>query len=388
MSIESGGEQLVDRVLKIGLVLDDTLDTPDGVQQYVLRVGEWLTAQGHDVHYLVGHTTRTDVPNLHVLSRNVRVRFNGNRMSMPLPASGRRLRAFVNDMQFDVLHVQVPYSPFMAGRLLSVVGNTTAVVGTFHILPYSRLVTFANRMLGLLNRRTGQRFDQMLATSAPAAAFAKRVYGYAADVLGNPINLAAFSGATSDNAALTIVFLGRLVERKGALHLLRAVAYLREHGLYDGDFRVIIGGKGELRPQLEQFVHEHGLQDMVSLPGFVDEAAKPSYLAQADIAIYPSTGGESFGIVLLEGMAAARGVVLAGDNPGYASVMEPYADQLFDPADTRAFAQKLARYLSHPADRARAAKEQRQYVRRFDINVTGAELLRVYAKALQSRRRS
>src|SRR6185369_17609889 len=92
--------------MKIGLVLDDTLDTPDGVQQYVVRVGSWLAAHGHDVHYLVGHTTRHDVQNVHSLSRNLRVKFNGNRMSMPLPASPRRLRAFFATQKFDVLHVQ------------------------------------------------------------------------------------------------------------------------------------------------------------------------------------------------------------------------------------------------------------------------------------------
>jgi phosphatidylinositol alpha-mannosyltransferase len=78
--------------LKVGLVLDDSLDSTDGVQQYVLTVGAWLTSQGHEVHYLVGKTTRTDLPNIHSLSRNIRVRYNGNRLSIPLPASKRRLR--------------------------------------------------------------------------------------------------------------------------------------------------------------------------------------------------------------------------------------------------------------------------------------------------------
>src|ERR1700760_451276 len=104
--------------MKIGLVLDDTLDTPDGVQQYVIQVGTWLTAQGHEVHYLVGATERTDIPHIHSLSRNLKVKFNGNRMSMPLPTSKRTLKRFLHEQQFDVLHVQVPYSPFMAGRLL------------------------------------------------------------------------------------------------------------------------------------------------------------------------------------------------------------------------------------------------------------------------------
>ena len=72
--------------MKIGLVFDDSLDSTDGVAQYVLALGDWLDDQGHEVHYLVGETHRTDLPNLHSLSRNVRVTFNGNKLGMPLPA--------------------------------------------------------------------------------------------------------------------------------------------------------------------------------------------------------------------------------------------------------------------------------------------------------------
>lgn len=376
--------------MKIGLVLDDTLDTPDGVQQYVLQVGSWLSDQGHEVHYLVGETVRTDIPHIHSLSRNLKVRFNGNRMSMPLPGSKRKLRKFLNEEQFDVLHVQVPYSPFMAGRLMLAAPASTAIIGTFHILPYSRMVTVANYALGILNRRSGKRFDQVLAVSAPAGKFAQKTYGYVTKVLPNPVRLAQFADAASTSQDVNIVFLGRLVARKGALQLLQAVAYMRDQALYEGPFKVIIGGKGELKPVLEQFIREHNLTDIVTLAGFVAEEDKANFLAAADIAVYPSTGGESFGIVLLEGMAAARGVVLAGNNPGYASVMQPYPDQLFDPGDVKTFAARLAWYLDedHQAARERAAMLQHEYVRHFDVEVVGANLLATYAQALQSRRQS
>jgi phosphatidylinositol alpha-mannosyltransferase len=372
--------------VKIGLVLDDTLDTPDGVQQYVLQVGGWLAEQGHEVHYLVGNTTRRDIPNIHSLSRNMHVRFNGNRMSMPLPANVRQLRVFLSQEAFDILHVQVPYSPFLAGRLLQVAPRQTAVVGTFHILPYSRLVTLANHGLSVLNRRSGRRFDRMLAVSAPAQKFARDVYGYHAEVIPNPVRLDQFDGTRSASTSTNIVFLGRLVERKGPLQLLQAVAEICERQLYSGDFQVIIGGKGELLPELQRFVTAHNLGDRVTFAGFVAEADKAAFLAQADVAVYPSTGGESFGIVLLEAMAAARGVVLAGNNPGYTAVMQPYPDQLVDPNDIEAFAEKLAWYLDHEMARERAAVLQGQYVRRYDVNVVGQELLKVYGQALQSRR--
>lgn len=371
--------------MKIALVLDDTLDTPDGVQQYVLQVGRWLDSQGHDVHYLVGNTLRKDIANVHSLSRNLQVRFNGNRMSMPLPVNRRKLKRFLAEQQFDVLHVQVPYSPFLAGRILKTVPLATAVVGTFHILPYSHLVAAANRVLALLNHTSAKRFDQMVAVSAPARKFARQVYGYDTEVVPNPVNLSQFESATSIDPSLNIVFLGRLVARKGALQLLRAVAYVREHNMFEESFQVSIGGKGDLLPELERFTRAHHLEEVVTFHGFINEAEKAMFLAQADIAVYPSTGGESFGIVLLEAFAAARGVVLAGDNSGYASVMQPYPDQLFEPDDTVAFAEKLAWYLAHPMGRARASEAQHEYVRHFDIGVVGGELLEVYRKALQSR---
>ncbi len=373
--------------MRIGLVLDDTLDTPDGVQQYVLNVGAWLSDQGHDVHYLVGNTSRSDIAHVHPLSRNLKVRFNGNRMSMPLPASRKRLRAFFAEHQFDVIHVQVPYSPFMAGRLLKLVPETTAVVGTFHILPYSRMVRSANRALGVWNKRSGSRFDQMLAVSEPAREFAEKTYGYHdVAVVPNPVRLAQFEDARSDDAGLNIVFLGRLVERKGALQLLKAVAYVREQRLYDGDFTVRIGGKGELLPKLQAFAATHHVAECVRFDGFIGEDVKAGFLAAADVAVFPSSGGESFGIVLLEAMAAARGVVLAGNNPGYASVMQPFPEQVFDTQNVRAFAELLATWLQDASGRTGIAHRQHAYVRQFDIAEVGGRLLQVYAQALQKRR--
>lgn len=374
--------------MKIGLVLDDGLDTPDGVQQYVTHVGAWLSSQGHEVHYLVGETTRRDIENIHVMSRNVHVRFNGNRMSVPLPTSRKRLKIFLKEHDFDILHVQAIYSPFMAGRLILSASATTAVIGTFHNLPYSKLVAWSNWILARLNYRSGKRFDRMLAVSSPARTFSKKWYGYDSEVLPNPVDVQRFSAGVSTSDELTVVFLGRLVERKGAQYLLQAIDLILKDRLFTEKFRVLIGGKGELIGEMQDFIEQKGLQEVVSLKGFIEETDKPDFLAQADIAVYPSTAGESFGIVLLEAMAASRGVVLGGNNPGYSSVLSPYPDQLFDPTDVRAFAEKLAWYLDHQAARERATELQHQYVQHFDTSVVGTKLLEIYNEALQSRRSS
>lgn len=374
--------------LTVGLVFDDSLDRPDGVQQYVQRVAEWLTAQGHEVHFLVGETMRTDLANVHSLASNVRVKFNGNTMSMPLPTPKNQLKKVLAEHDFDVLHVQMPYSPFMAGRLIKLANPQTAIVGSFHILPYSRPVMFANRLLAVVNRHSSERLGTVMAVSPPAQAFAQKLYGYAGEVVPNPIRVADFtvSSVQTKRSVPRIVFLGRLVERKGARYLLEAVAYMRSHDLYKGKFEVIVGGKGELLEPLQRYVREAGLKDVVSFAGFIPETDKAALLSTADIAVFPSTSGESFGISLLEALAASRGVVLAGDNPGYRSVMHGFPEQLFDPRSTPAFAALLAEWLHDNEKRRIVSKKQQAYVRQFDIAVVGAAVEKVYREALQLQR--
>ncbi len=372
--------------LVVGLVFDDSLDRPDGVQQYVQRVAEWLLSEGHEVHFLVGETTRSDLANVHSLARNLRVKFNGNTMSMPLPTKKRDLQTVLDTYDFDILHVQVPFSPLMAGRLMRLAKAKTAVVGTFHILPYSPLVVLANRLLAAANAPACKRITAMMAVSPPAKTFADELYHFDCQVIPNPIRVSDFPpepsviGRTSHTPR--VVFLGRLVERKGARQLLQAVAYLHEHKLYDGVFEVVIGGRGEQLDSLRQYVQDHGLMDIVSFPGFIPEDEKAALLASADLAVFPSISGESFGISLLEAMAAARGVVLAGNNPGYASVMHGLDERLFDPLQTADLAATLAQWLRSESKRLKAAEQQRTYVEQFDIDHVGRQIEKVYTAAL------
>lgn len=374
--------------LKIGLIIDASLDPPDGVQQYVVSLGEWLRSKGHDVHYLAGQTEKRQLPNIHSLARNVGVMFNGNRTTVPLPARRRNLRRFIQQQQFDVLHVQTPHHPFMAQHLITAAGPTTAVIATFHILPYAWLSRLGNRLLASWLRPSLRRIDTMLAVSPAAAEFEKHSFGLPVEVLPNVIDYQLFQEARPlkdyDDDRLTILFLGRLVPRKGAQLLIEAVALLEREKL--PPFRVLVCGKGPLQPKLEQLIAERRLQAIVTLTGFVSEADKPRYYASADIAVFPSRGGESFGIVLLEALAARKPMVLGGDNPGYASVMAPRPDLLFDPDDAAALATKLRHFLTDQSERQTAAAWGTAYASNFDTAIVGRKLLAVYRRALRKRR--
>jgi phosphatidylinositol alpha-mannosyltransferase len=376
--------------LKIGLVLDSGLDKPDGVQQYVLALGEWFGNQGHEVHYLVGQTKRQDIPNVHSLSRSVKVRFNGNSGSIPLIAGRRKLRRFLAAEKFDVLHVQMPHHPLLAQRIVLAAGPRTAIIGTFHVAPYNRLVTSGNKVLGRWLRPSLRRFNQIVSVSPAAAAFARETFHIETEVLPNVIDYQRFHTAGSlapyeDKSTLTILFLGRLVPRKGCQQLLQAIA-LMSTAKDLPKFRVVICGRGPLEAKLRQFVSRHRLKSLVAFAGFISEADKPRYYASADISVFPSSGGESFGIVLLEAMAGGRSTVLAGDNPGYRSVMAPQPDLLFDPKDARVLAEKLAYYLTHDPARQAMQAWAANYAKTFDVTVVGVKLLDMYQKALRKER--
>jgi phosphatidylinositol alpha-mannosyltransferase len=371
--------------LKIGLVLDDTLDTPDGVQQYVLTLGKWFSEQGHDVHYLVGESTRSDLQNMHSLSRNIGVRFNGNRMSMPLPTSRTKLRKFLQEKQFDVLHVQMPYSPWLAHRIMLAAPRSVALIGTFHIMPYSQLVRLANHGLGLLLGRSLKRLDAVFAVSSAAKEFAMKAFRLQeVGVLPNVTDEQWFRHAKPlpqyDDNVLTIMFLGRLVPRKGCATLLEAVTILKQRKQLP-KFRVVICGKGPLEVELKQYVADQRLEEIVTFAGFVPEDEKARYVASADIMAFPSSGGESFGIVLIEALASARPVVLAGDNPGYHAVMSPRPDLLFPATSAFDLANKLTTFLRGETEREQTLRWQSEYAKQFDVEAVGTKLLKTYADA-------
>jgi phosphatidyl-myo-inositol alpha-mannosyltransferase len=371
--------------MKIAFVLDDSLDKTDGVQQYVLTLGKWFKSQGHDVHYIVGQTERTDIPNIHSLSRNVQVHFNQNRLSTPLPASKKRIRLLLEQENFDVLHVQLPHSPFLAARVINAASPATAIIGTFHIIPFSSLETTATFLLGAVLRRNLKKFDRIYSVSKPAAYFAKRSFNISTSILPNAVDINFFHSARAikkyDDGFINIVFLGRLVERKGCRYLLEAIERLHRQQRLEG-VRVLICGKGPLQPSLEEYVKSRHLKKVVHFTGYVSELDKARYLKTAHIAAFPSTGGESFGIVLLEAMAAGSEVVLGGDNIGYRSVLGGQPDQLVAPVNVNDFARTLDHFIANARARRIAKKWQDKVIVQYDVRVIGKKLLGDYQTAL------
>lgn len=376
--------------LTIGFVFDDTLDALDGVQQHIITIGTELARRGHDVHYLVGETHHSPVPQTVSLARNVMVSFNGNRMRIPLPVRKREIRAALAHNNYDILHIQAPYSPLFGGRVLECAPQSTGVVATYHIAPIDRRARYGGRALGLVNAHSHRRVDEVIAVSQVAAQYAQFTAHTHGTIIANPVNVEKFATAahraTRDAAHPHIVFLGRLVPRKGAQLLLEALDYGERHGMFPmPGLHVTIAGDGPLMDDCVQRAAR--LRTPVQFVGTVDEG-KADLLASADVAVFPAIGGETFGIVLPEAIASGAGVTLAGDNPGYRWTMRGDEDALFSvgPDHARVLAERIERALTDAPWARRLHAREEALLDRYNVQAVTDEVEQVYARAIADRR--
>ena len=376
--------------LTIGFVFDDTLDALDGVQQHIITIGTELARRGHDVHYLVGETHHSPVPQTVSLARNVMVSFNGNRMRIPLPVRKREIRAALAHNNYDILHIQAPYSPLFGGRVLECAPQSTGVVATYHIAPIDRRARYGGRALGLVNAHSHRRVDEVIAVSQVAAQYAQFTSHTHGTIIANPVNVEKFATAahraTRDAAHPHIVFLGRLVPRKGAQLLLDALDYGERHGMFPmPGLHVTIAGDGPLMDDCVQRAAR--LRTPVQFVGTVDEG-KADLLASADVAVFPAIGGETFGIVLPEAIASVAGVTLAGDNPGYRWTMRGDEDALFSvgPGHARVLAERIERALTDAPWARRLHAREEALLDRYNVQAVTDEVEQVYARAIADRR--
>ncbi|HVX58128.1 MAG TPA: glycosyltransferase family 4 protein [Candidatus Saccharimonadales bacterium] len=372
--------------LKVGLVFDDTLDSSDGVAQYVKTIGRYLSGQGHEVRYLVGESRTTEWADgkVYSLAKNIKVRFNGNKLSMPGLSRRRQIKKVLRDEDFDVLHIMVPYSPLMAARVINMAAKKTAIVGTFHIFPAGWLSRAGSKLLRLWLSRNIRKFDKMLAVSKASAQFARSAYKLDPVVVPNAVDVSSMSRPRVKKQK-DIVFVGRLVDRKGCLYLLKAFKLLATEL---SDVNVTVVGAGAQDQTLKRYVKSNGLDGRVRFAGFVSEEEKAELLSGAAVACFPSLYGEAFGIVLIEAMAAGSGVVLGGDNPGYRSVLGEHEELLINPTDTAAFSQRLKTLLTDKQLAADLHAWQERSIKQYDVKIVGEHIESIYRSLIANKNKN
>lgn len=331
--------------MKIGFVVDDHMGRPGGVQEYVRGLRHELERRGHrTVIFSGGGGSREHgvVP----VGISLPLRGSGSSTSIPLTVVPPwRLRRLLMEEACDVLHVMAPYSPTLGGRLL--VSSRAAHVMTFLVAIEPAWYRQALGLLATVQRRSLDRFDQRIAISGAAARSGRALYG--GDYLIVPVGVAVERFRPPDerparDRLFTIVYVGRLERRKGVAHLLRAVARLERQTL---DFRVEIGGDGPERAALERLASELGLR-RVRFHGYITPEALPGFLHSGDVFCAPATYAESFGIVLVEAMAAGLPIVAAA-NAGYAEVLAAHPGNLLvPPGNDHLLAGALAACMAAP----------------------------------------
>ncbi|HET7530200.1 MAG TPA: glycosyltransferase family 4 protein [Mycobacteriales bacterium] len=365
--------------MRVGLVSPYPWDVPGGVVAHVRDLAETLLRLGHDVAVispvddddapLPGWVTRA--------GRTVPVPYNGSVSRLVFgPVSAARVRRWLQDGDFDVLHLHSPET--LSLSLLALMNARGPIVATFHAAaPRSRILALLQSPLQVQMEKLAGR----IAVSPAARKTIVEHLGGDAVVIPNGVHVDRYAGAApldgwpGEGGALG--FVGRIDEpRKGLEVLLDAMPMLwRAHPR----LRLLVAGPGEL---------DDDLDERVVLLGQVDEATKARVYRSADVFVAPNTGGESFGIILLEAMAAGTPIV-ASDLDAFRRVLESGpggpaapAGALATVGDAESLAHACAALLGSPARRQALRAAGGSLVARYDWQVVGREILRVYETAI------
>jgi phosphatidylinositol alpha-mannosyltransferase len=355
--------------MRIGIVCPYSLDVAGGVQAHVLDLARALTGLGHHVDVLAPAGPDTPVPaGVTRAGKAVGVPYNGSVARLTFgPVSLARVRRWLRDGNFDVLHVHEPTAPSLS--FLALVVAEGPVVATFHTsTERSRtLAAFGGVIQPLLEKVTAR-----IAVSPSARRVQVRHLGGDAVEIPNGIDVAAFA-PTGPRAADTVAFVGRFDEpRKGMAVLLGALPALVERF---PEIEILVVGRGDEDGLREQ---AGALAGHLRFLGQVDDAQKASAMRSADVYCAPNTGGESFGIVLVEAMAAGTTVV-ASDLDAFRRVLDDgRGGRLVPVDDPGALAAGLIDVLADDAARARYIGCARELVQRYDWSVVARQIMRVY----------
>jgi phosphatidylinositol alpha-mannosyltransferase len=356
--------------MKIGIVCPYNIYLGGGVQEYVIALREGLEKRGYDASIITPQPNRTKNKTADPPAKTIMIGgaapFRGIDTTVQVSASvgTEKLKTMLRREDFDILHFHEPWIPILSRQILS---RSSAInIGTFHAaLPNRRLSKTFERVVTPYTKSILKYLDVCTAVSEPATLYLRSLsQSRQIRIIPNGIDLAKYQNSGQPPAkhdTKTIYYVGRLEKRKGVRYLIDAFDLLTQS---DSSYQLIIAGDGPERNKLKEYADENKIKNIRFL-GYVNEDYKRKLFWESDVFCSPAIHGESFGIVLLEAMAAGCAVV-AGSNSGYASVMKDTgAISLVNPRDTLEFARRLSIMANDEPLRKTwrqwAAREIRQY---------------------------
>ena len=329
--------------MKIGLVSPYVYPLPGGVTQYVRFLYENLRLRGHEVRILTSShgLQRSSEGDVIRLGKGFSMPANGSMGTITLsPRYVSQAHDLLERERFDVLHFHEPFVPFLSLVLLN--QSRSVNIGTFHAYGgWSPAYEFGRRVMGSY----AERLHGRIAVSAAARHFIDRYFPGDYKVIPNGVDIDRFRKAVPltrwQDGTKNILFVGRFEPRKGVLDLLKAYRLLRRTGV---DCRLLLVGGGPQEREARRYVATRRLQGVHFL-GRVTDDERNQLFRTADVYCTPATGRESFGIVLLEAMAAGAPIV-ASDIHGYKGVVRRGQEALLvPPKDHKELALALGRIL-------------------------------------------
>lgn len=360
--------------MRIGMVCPYSFDVPGGVQSHVLQLAEVMIERGHQVSVLAPMSPETPLPDYVVSAgKAVPIPYNGSVARLRFgPVTYRKVKKWLAEGDFDVLHLHEPGAPSLSLLALDIAEGP--IVATFHT---STTKSMAMSVLGGMLRPRFEKIVGRIAVSDLARRWQMESVGSDAVEIPNGVDVGSFASAPLldgyPRPGRTVLFLGRYDEpRKGMATLLAAMPAVVQRF---PDVQLLIVGRGdenELRSQATDFV------DHLVFLGQVDDAGKASAMRSADVYCAPNTGGESFGIVLVEAMAAGTAVV-ASDLDAFRRVLQDgELGRLVPIEDCDALAEALIAVLEDDALRHRYVAAGSEAVHRYDWSVVASQIMRVY----------
>jgi phosphatidylinositol alpha-mannosyltransferase len=356
--------------VKIGLVCPYIYPDGGGVAQHVGYLYENLRLRGHDVRIITAshgpqRSSEGDVIRVGV---GFSVPTNGSMGTLTFsPRYLGQLKRMLEREQFDLLHFHEPFVPFLSLFLLR--ESTSVNVATFHAYAgFSPSYEFGKRFLGGYAGRLHGR----IAVSAAARHFIDRYFPGDYKLIPNGVDIARFDRAVPigrwQDGTRNLLFVGRHEPRKGLLDALKAYRLLRKTGC---DCRLLVVGTGPQEREARRYVATRRLHGVEFL-GRVSDSQKAQLFKNADVYVSPATGGESFGIVLLEAMAAGTPIVCS-DIHGYKGVVRRDREALLvPPRSPKALAHAVATLLNEEETRVAMSRAGRERAEEFSWpRVTG-----------------
>jgi phosphatidylinositol alpha-mannosyltransferase len=368
--------------MRIGLACPYSWDVPGGVQQHIRDLAETLIELGHDVSVIAPADDDKPLPDYVVpAGKAVPVPYNGSVARLAFgPLSVSRVRRWVKEGNFDVLHVHEPTVPSLS--LLACWVAAGPIVATVHTaMPRSRVLLAAQPVL----RSALEKIDGRIAVSEAARTTLVEHLGGDAMLIPNGVATRRYRHADPltgwPGTGGAIGFLGRMDEpRKGLPVLLKAFEILAPRR---ANLRLLIAGPGDAEEQSLRLPPE--LRQRALFLGEVTEEDKIRVLHSVDVFCSPNTGGESFGIVTAEAMAAGVPIVASDIDAFHKVLRGGSAGELFATGDEQALADAAARLLDDPARRAELSVAALAAVASYDWEVVARDVVSVYETVVLGR---